>query len=418
MPLSAYDQSKLEARTHAARNSRRRRTLASHRGDVEKVQGCQDEIHLSRELVERYDAPDGEFRDLVEEQHDTRNRQRVFWLAVLAYVVGEYFVAGNVAEWLATEILPMIRDLSWKADGALADADSSGVPLWLRRAVGVGFVGIMLAGTLVLKFLTHWCLTRVRSARQALLPGQHGKAAFLAAQATGLIGLKVVFLLMVAGLYLWLFGFSQERAEFVSLLKEEQTGVVDPLQGFEIDESGNLRTQDELPRASGTSGESATGGSMAYATAVCYVMCWCIHGLLLGFPVHGFSKKLRYARFDREDAIEGGEEARRERVRLNRQILERIDEESDPEIKEALVRAVQPIRHLIMEDAGQDDADDNAPGAVPVAQPISPRGGGPGNAVAAEEPALSDAQAGASPSRSNVFELLFGNDGDGDGRAA
>lgn len=403
---SPYQQNKDAVRTETTQRKARERRLREHRVDIENVEECENDRADQVEYIDRFDSNDEGFHGLVELQTDTLNRKRAFWAGVGAYVICEFFVAGNVADWLATDIMPMLQDQSVENGGEGAQE----VPLWMRQAAGALFVGMMLAATLLIKYLTHIAGVSVRKAREALQPGEDMRAAFLASQAVGIMSLKIMFLGGVAWLYVWLFGFSVERAELLSQISQVGGAEIDPLAGFVIDDSGELTTQDALEEPSK---ESEVSGKMAYATAVIYAVCWCIHGVLLWFPVSGFTSKLIHANFDRERALQDARRALRERVRINRRILERIDEETDPGTKEALIRAVQPIRHLIMEDAQQENRDDEESLASASASADPQNDTEPDSNNAAEQALGGDekntANATQSPTgSSNVFDLLFG----------
>jgi hypothetical protein len=210
---------------------------------------------------------------------------------------------------------------------------------------------------------------------------------------------KVVYLAAVALLYVWLYGFAQERAALTAAIKaddQREEAQVLPLKF----ENGAVSSVEPSPIEE--VGVPSDDSKLALATAVIYVCLWTLHALVLILPVDGFGRELEFAHFKR-GAVERKVNSMRDRQGLVlRDILERIHS-VEGEHREILIRETQPIVHLVNKAARRQAMDDHAsgrdeepPASAAAHTPPSPFDPAPTGGASAAEP-------------QDAYEAVFGN---------
>lgn len=401
---SAYELDRNQRRDADRRGKRQKRLIAQFRKWVEKAISLNRAAQTLEKTNEAYD------QDKDGLQHRAASDRAAWWSmcvftgAVLLYVIGEFFASGDVAEWLAHQIAPLFVDSN--------GADAS-TPIWLRRTAGIGFVTVMLGVTLLLKFVTTHYVHRLSARRERVAAGD-------AATYRGLTfgiwlnhGAKAAYIAAVAVLYVWLFGFAQERAAFTAAIAAEQKAVESLDLGIKI-EGGEVQTSGTGTAPVASDGnKDAVGHKLAYATGVIYVCLWLLHGLVLLLPTEGFGRELPFAHYKRGAAGRTVESLRESEERTLRDILERINRAEGGE-REVLVRAAQPVRKRLIEAAGGNPDSGNPPSAAPTQPTAPPDEPEDGSAGPVPFPNPTDPSglrpSGASvPASDDVYEAIFGS---------
>lgn len=383
---SAYELHEAESRSQRQRAAETAKLVRRHREDVENVIQTDAEAGRMNSRIIAYDT-DESFRQRVIDDRTTWQRMKVFIAAVLLYIGGEFFASSDVAEWLAHQLSPLFS------------IPNEETPVWLRRVAGFGFVGIMLGVTLLLKYVTACSIAKFKSARMQAQPGQRSHFWKMTVGIWSNYTVKVAYLAAVALLYLWLYGFAQERARMTAAIAADDEQLqVQPLKF----EGGVVSSAEPTVAQTEKEASPAADSKLALATGVLYVCLWALHALVLSLPVDGFGRELEFAHFKR-GAIERKVNTMRDRQGLVlREILERIHSVKG-EQREILIRETQPIVPLINAAAGWPAMDvppnggDQPLSAATTAQTSpSPFDSAPSGAAAAAEP-------------QDAYEAIFGN---------
>ncbi len=385
---SAYELHEAESSALRQRAAETARLVHRHRDDVEEAIKIEAEAGRMEERISAFDT-DELFRQRVADDRTTWQRLKVFIAAVLLYIGGEFFASGDVAEWLAHQFSPLF------------DIQTIETPVWLRRAAGVGFVGIMLGVTLLLKFVTAWFVTQFQMAREQTQIGQRSHYWKMTFGIWSNFAIKAAYLAAVALLYVWLYGFAQERAALTAAIQADDQR--EQVQGQPLKfENGTVSSVEPLPAPVTEAQQPPADSKLSLATAVLYVCLWALHALVLILPVDGFGRELEFARFKR-GAVERKVNSMRDRQGLVlRDILERIHS-VEGEHRETLIRETQPIVHLVNKAAGRsamdaprNEAGEEPPAAAAVQKPNPPPTPAPTTAAAVTEP-------------QDAYEAIFGN---------
>ena len=358
---SAYQMHEAELRAQRQRHGDRNRMVRTHRNNVERAISLNRRASLMEGQLAAFDG-DESFRQRVSDDRADWWCRTIFFLAVGLYVGGEFFASGDVAEWLAHQISPLF------------DIRTEQTPVWLRRAAGVGFVGIMLGVTLLLKFVTSWFGAKFKAARAQAQIGEHSLFWKMTVGIWCNHAVKAAYLVAVAMLYFWLFGFAQERAAFTAaIVAEQQEQGADSMNlGVKLDGGAVEEKKAETTKAEEQK-SGAIGGNLALATGVVYVCLWMLHGLVLVLPVDGFNRELEFAHFKRGTVERKAVAMRGEQDRVLRDILERVHA-VEGEDRDILIRETQPVAKLVNLAAGRDamDVPPSPPGDEPQTADASP----------------------------------------------
>jgi hypothetical protein len=337
----------------------------------------------------------------------------IFLGSVALYYVVEFFASGDIAEWLAHQVAPLFVGAQ---DATHASADT---PVWLRRGAGFGFVTLMLGVTLLFKFVKSWFLHHLSQRRNVVEAEDHSTHWRLTSGIWLIQFVTVGYMAAIAALYVWLFGFAQERAAITAAIATEQTPIEFPQLGIKLD-GGEVETDEAVGKKSQpAANEVKTGGKLSYATGVVYVCLWLLHGLVLLLPTEGFGHELPLAHFKRGAAGRKVESMREAEGRRLRDILERIHSVEGEE-REILIREAQPVAARINEAARRQAMDvPPAPGVTtPTPEAEAPRGQASddpddGAAGAAQNHAPNNrpptpAGNAAVPESEDVYDAIFG----------
>lgn len=316
--------------------SKQKHTQA-HRNDVETAIVLDRRAIRLEGKIERFDR-DEAYRQRVQSDKAAWWLRIIFVLVVSVYVMGEFFASGDVAEYLTHQIAPLFN------------FPGSDIPIWFRRDTGIGFVVGMLVVTLTWKLIATRKGTQLQQQKTTVQVGDHWHYRMLNAKIWGIHFSKVVYLVLVAGLYVWLFGFAQERAALMTAIVAEQQSSTTSETGLKM-EHGTIETV-APPAPAGSAGKATTGGGskLSYATGVVYICLWMLHALVMFFPVDGFERELNLAHFNRAKAEDRVEQLRMQEERILRDILQRIhsaDGEDRNEERMALLREAQPVAEAI-----------------------------------------------------------------------
>lgn len=375
---SPYELYEAESRSQRQRAAETAKLVQRHREDVEEVIQTEAEAGRMEARISAYDA-DESFRQCVADDRTTWQRMKVFFAAVLLYIGGEFFASGDVAEWLAHQFSPLF------------DIQTEETPVWLRRAAGVGFVGIMLGVTLLLKFVTACAIAKFQAARMQSQIGQRSHFWKMTLGIWSNYTIKASYLAAVALLYVWLYGFAQERAALTAAIQADNQREETQVQPLKF-ENGTVSTADPLPAPMAEGKQPPADSKLALATAVLYVCLWTLHALVLILPVDGFGRELEFAHFKR-GAVERKVNSMRDRQGVViRDILERINS-VEGEHRDILTSVTQPIVHIVYREAGIPP---EGPAEAASQAPPPPSDPAPTSAAAAAEP-------------QDAYEAIFGN---------
>jgi hypothetical protein len=344
MPTTAESPYQAEMRR---RRETARQNSASHALVQTQQRDVDETISLDRKATKiegqlRAFADDGDgFRRQVQLDRVHLRLRIIFWGSVLLYVLAEYLTSGDVSEWLANQLAPVFQ----------VETVSGETPIWLRQAAGGVFVGTMLGVTLLLKFVTTWFGARYKEEQATVQIGEHARHRWLTAGIYSLHFLKVIYMASVAMLYVWLFGFAQERAAITAAIASEQQQSLEWSElGLKI-EGGTIETDEAVPKKPDTT-TAPVGSKLAWGTGVLYVMLWALHGLVLLLPVDGFGRPLEFTHFKQGAMEKRAESLRETEERLLRNMYERI-QSVDGADRDALVRVSLPVARRMNEALGR-----------------------------------------------------------------
>lgn len=379
---SAYEIHQAESRAQQQRSAETASLVRRHRADVEEVIRTDGRATRIEAQINTYDADETVREQVAADRSQWRCRVMLL-TAVLVYIAGEFFASGDVAAALALQIAPLF-DL-----GAIEEP-----PVWLRRIAGCGFVVIMLFATLGIKYAASVLCAAFEATKARAAAGQPwvfwGNT--LGVWVTHVA--KVAYLVAVAFLYLWLYGFAQDRAALNTADKAEEApaAAVKFERGAVVAAEPPLANNDE-------SKKSDAGSRLGMATGVLYICLWLIHGVVMVLPVNG--RELELAHFKRGVSERRVHAMRENQERVLRDILERIHSVEGQQ-RQILIRETQPIVHLVNRAAGRDAMDVPPPpsGESQQAQNVTPEPTG-------TEPPPTDFTSAREPQ--DAYEEIFGN---------
>lgn len=380
---SPYETNRTATRVQQQDSAQTARVVKSFRAKVEKVIEDEERAGQLETDVNRFNT-DEAFRQQVASESAASKAWKIFIGGAVIVGAVEFFASSEVAAWLASQMAPLFS------------IQTQEPPAWLRQTVGVGFVLTMLTPTLLLKFVTGWYLAKFKEARTTAQVGEDG---FFRRMTIGIWAnhaAKALYLALVAGLYVWLFSFAQERADKLAAMDamdQEETAPVFTFSGSAV------KAAEEAKPAEGDNPASGVQSKLAKGTAVVYVALWVMHALLLVWPTDGFGRELEYAGFRRGSAMRTAREIRLQQGRTARDILTQIYS-VDGAQRDALLREAQPAAKIInriasweaMDVPGQQDGDAPSAGTVKPNPPISPAPAG----------------SAATPEAVDAYDAIFG----------
>ena len=330
---SPYQADLRQRRTNDRQAEASRSLVRKHRSDVETVISLDNKAGVLEKQLSAFDQEDGDFRRRVQEDRTAWWLRVIFWGSIALYVVAEFMTSGDVSEWLANQIAPLFQ----------VDVNGGDTPVWLRRVAGGAFVGTMLGVTLLLKFVTTWFRARFSEERANVQVGEDALHRNLTAGIWMTQLAKVVYLAGVAVLYVWLFGFAQERAAITAAIATEQQQSLQWTDlGIKL-EGGTIETDEAVAKSTSAAPPAAvTGSKLSWATGVLYVMLCALHGLVLLLPTDGFGRELELAHFKKVTAERDVRKIRETEGRIHRDNYERIMAVQG-EDRDALIRETLPV---------------------------------------------------------------------------
>lgn len=260
----------------------------------------------------------------------------VFWGTILIYTVLEFMSSGDISEKLAYQMAPHFD----------VDPTTGAMPIWLRRAAGVGFVSGMLVATLLVKLISGRSLHAFNTARSGLAAGEDERYRGLTWAIWGTYLAKFAYVAAVAGLYLWLFGYAAQRAAIMADLAADQSQIAEWSEsGIKID-GGVVQTAESAPANQSSAPQDETTVRLAGATGVFYSIIVLLHACVLLLPADGFSRELELAHFKRAVAEKKIAALREEEHRSLRDIYEHV-RIAPPQYQGDLVLASEPVHAAI-----------------------------------------------------------------------
>lgn len=325
------------ARSHEVNEARQRRAreraIAAARDGVEHALTLDRQANELEAQVKAYDSDADGFQQRAHTDHVAWNLRLIFAGAILLYVFLELISSGDIAEFLAHQMAPLFR----------LDAATGETPMWLRRLAGAAFIGGMLGATLLIKFVTAWFADVFRTARASTMPGEHLRYWSLTGALWGMYFAKAAYVAAVACLYVWLFGFAQQRAALMADIAAEQKQTVEATDlGIRIERGAVEAETAAGSKPAEETADSAATTRLAGATGVFYAVIVLLHALVLLLPTEGFSRELELAHFKRGKANARGTAFRAEEERTLRDIYERI-RLAPPDYQQDLVYAAEPV---------------------------------------------------------------------------
>lgn len=341
---SPYQADLRQRRTSERQAEASRSLVRKHRSDVETVISLDNKAVVLEGQLRAFDQADGDFRRRVQEDRTAWWLRVIFWGSIALYIVAEFMTSGDVSEWLANQIAPLFQ----------VDVNGGDTPVWLRRVAGCAFVGTMLGVTLLLKFVTTWFRARFSEERANVKVGEDALHRNLTAGIWMTQLAKVVYLAGVAVLYVWLFGFAQERAAITAAIATEQQQSLQWTDlGIKLD-GGTIETDEAVPKSTSAAPPAAvTGSKLSWATGVLYVMLWALHGLVLLLPTDGFGRELELAHFKKGTTERDVRKIRETEGRIHRDNYERIMSVQG-EDRDALIRETLPVASQMNKALGRE----------------------------------------------------------------
>ncbi len=313
-----------------------RKAISKVRGMVENALSLNEKAGRIESQIRDFDADTDGFQARAAADRRDLRLIWVFWATILAYSVLEFMTSGDIAEMLACQMAPHFG----------IDPATGETPIWLRRAAGVGFVGAMLLATLLTKLITGWFAGVFKSARAALQPGedQHHRILTLGIWSTYLT--KLAYVAAIAALYVWLYGFAQQRAAFMADMAVDQKDVTEWSDlGFTI-QDGTIETNEATPDTSVTNDLEETSARLAGAVAVFYAIIVLLHILVLALPVPDLTREYDLSGFKRGAAERKAANLREAERQTLRDIYEDVRISPDS-YQSHLVEASEPVHAAI-----------------------------------------------------------------------
>ncbi len=339
MPTSTPSQLELTAlqtRNESRLQRARQGAIAGIRGPVEEALSLHQEAGRVQEQTQAYDANTDGFRERA--HNDRRDWQllRIFWMTIIGYVVIEWMTSGDVASMIANSMAPHFG----------LDAATGDTPIWLRRVAGASFVLAMLLATLLTKLITGHALKSLKSTRTSLLPGEEARYRGLTWSISGVYACKVAYVVAIASLYVWLYGFAKQRAAFMADIANEQRQTTEMSGvGFKL-EDGGIKEQASSPVSPPNVNQSDAVKRLSGATGVFYTLIVLLHLLVLMLPVAGFSRPLDLRHFQRSKAGAHLNNVMERRNQTLRNIYETV-RVAPEQYRDDLVNASEPVHGLI-----------------------------------------------------------------------
>jgi hypothetical protein len=405
---SNYERDRQQQRTASRRGKERNHLFRKQRGNVENIISVNREATRLSQTIQDFDQNKDNMQEKVAADRTFWWCNVIFLAAVAAYVTGEFFAQGDVAEWLAYQIGPLFLG------GHEHPAET---PVWLRRTAGGGFVVLMLAATLLVKFVTTWFIKHFTDLRTRVQAGDDLSHWRLTAGIWINYVARIGYLAAVATFYVWLYGFAQDRAAIAAASVAEQKAIESTNSPITFSDG---RIQTNAPANESNTSKPAEGprigGKLAYATGVVYAVIVLLHALVLILPTDGLGKELPLAHFKRGALQRKLESLHDEQDRIARTILHRIYSVNGEERQE-LIRITTPVASLVnrgwggpvMEVPGQSPSDtspdnpgDASAGTIAGSQPNPPQPGAPAAQIPPEA-----AENTAEPD--DVYAAIFGS---------
>jgi len=380
---SQFEIERNQQRISDRQHGRLRKVIAIARGMVEHALSLNLKASRIEKQLQDHDTDNDGFRARVRADRRDWLLLWVFWGTILLYTVLEFMTSGDIAEMLACQMAPHFG----------IDPATGGMPIWLRRSAGVGFVAGMLLATLLVKLISGWFLDSFKTARAALMPGEDRRYRGLTCGIWGIYLSKVAYVAAVAGLYVWLFGFAQQRAAFMADLAAEQKQTAEWTDlGVKI-EGGVVETDEAVPAKSSAATETETVARLAGATGVFYAVIVLLHACVLLLPIPDPSRELELAHFKKGVADKQAVALRAEERQTLREIYEHV-RIAPEQYRSDLVEATEPVHAAINQIYGRrvigiagvesTPPDSNGTSAAARPQPLNPNGpNGNGGAHAA-----------------------------------
>jgi hypothetical protein len=211
---------------------------------------------------------------------------------------------------------------------------------------GVALALGILAGTILVKLVLTLVLRKLKADLSSLVPGEEARYRNLTFAISAVYLSKIAYVTMIAGLYVWLYGFAQQRAQFMADVSSEQTQSSDWGDIGVKFEGGVLETEETVPTKTTEASDKEIAARLAGATGVFYAVIVLLHTCVLLLPANGFGRELELAHFKKGPAQSKAAILRAEEHRSLREIYEyvRIAPES---YRSDLVEATEPVHAAI-----------------------------------------------------------------------
>lgn len=314
----------------------RQRVISEQRNDVESAISLDLQARRLEKQIALYDDPSSGFPGEISR---AKRARQTLWTLVIAYVfigfVDFWLATPDVAETLANKAMAMVPQ-----SAAMEGDVTSVTPVWLRICVGITLTLGFLAATFGLKKLSD--PADQREAIAALQPGDDQEFRDLQRMIWAKRGLKVAYMLVLVGLFSHLYSYDLERArmmEEVRSMQQEEFEWTDL--GVSLT-GGELSTNEAIPSATVATSGADSSSSLAKPALVIYCLLWILHGILVLLPNPTRDVDLGLAGFKRVPAGQKADGLREREGQVLRDILLRINE-SDDDIREALIREAQPV---------------------------------------------------------------------------
>jgi hypothetical protein len=411
---SVYETDRLNRKQQNQSLAARGKLMRKHRNDVEAAIVLDKRAKRIEADIVVFDDDSTGFRMRVRVARVAFRIAVATALTICLIAVADFWLATpDISENLASKATSLTTAVSGEAPPA-NDEGVSDTPVWLRVSIAIILVVGFIALTLWSKEITDG--RQLRDSLQQLTPGDDLGYRNLQTGIWFRRGGRVAYMVVLAGLFNFLYTYDLRRAELVADAKAFDRDTKDWSEvGVRI--SGGELVTDEAIGDEGDAADTETTGNtnadMAKSSVVIYCLLWMLHGVLMLTPSIPATDDLRLRRFDRAKAETKCTEMREKEEAILRDIHERIRGVA-PEVRQDFLREAIPVAKRLNIAVGWPAID--VPGGseeptlseAPTPLTAEPPANTSASVASAESPTKTSEGNGSYASDDDIYEAIWG----------